>query len=99
MRKSILALTVSAFGIGTSEYVIMGLLPDLAKSFEISIPKAGVIVSAYALSVTFGSPLLALAMARMERKLLLVLLMVIYLIGNLCCALAPNYSLMLAARI
>ena len=68
MRKSILALTISAFGIGTSEYVIMGLLPDLAKSFAISIPKAGVIVSAYALSVTFGSPLVALALSRVERK-------------------------------
>ena len=99
MRKSILALTISAFGIGTSEYVIMGLLPDLAKSFAISIPKAGVIVSAYALSVTFGSPLVALALSRVERKRSLVFLMGIYLIGNLCCALAPNFPLMLAARI
>jgi len=77
----------------------MGLLPDLAKSFAISIPKAGVIVSAYALSVTFGSPLVALALARMERKRSLVFLMSIYILGNLCCALAPNFPLMLAARI
>jgi len=99
MRKSILALTIAAFGIGTSEYVIMGLLPDLAKSFAISIPKAGVIVSAYALSVTFGSPLVALALSRVERKRSLIFLMSIYLLGNLCCALAPNFPLMLAARI
>jgi DHA1 family inner membrane transport protein len=99
MRKSILALTIAAFGIGTSEYVIVGLLPDLAKSFSISIPKAGVIVSAYALSVTFGSPLVALALSRQERKRSLLILMSIFLIGNLCCALSSNFPLMLAARI
>ena len=99
MGKSILALTIAAFGIGTSEYVIMGLLPDLAQSFHISIPKAGVIVSAYALSVTFGSPLVALALSKQERKRSLIILMSIFLIGNLCCALSSSYSLMLAARI
>src|ERR1700759_5221473 len=99
MRKSILALTVAAFGIGTSEYVIMGLLPDLAQSFQVSIPKAGVIVSAYALSVTFGSPLVALALARQERKRSLVILMSLFLCGNLACAMAPSFSLMLVARV
>ena len=99
MRKSILALTIAAFGIGTSEYVIVGLLPDLARSFTISIPKAGVIVSAYALSVTFGSPLVALALSRQERKRSLLILMSIFLIGNLCCALSSNFPLMLAARV
>jgi DHA1 family inner membrane transport protein len=99
MRRSILALTVAAFGIGTSEYVIMGLLPNLAQSFRISIPKAGIIVSAYALSVTFGSPLVALALSRQERKRSLIVLMSIFLIGNVACALAPNFPLMLCARI
>jgi DHA1 family inner membrane transport protein len=99
MQRSILALTIAAFGIGTSEYVIMGLLPDLARSFSVSIPKAGIIVSAYALSVTFGSPLVALALSRVERKRSLVFLMSIYLLGNLCCAFAPNFGLMLGARI
>ncbi len=99
MRKSILALTISAFGIGTSEYVIMGLLPNLAQSFAISIPKAGVIVSAYALSVTFGSPLLALALSRQERKRSLVILMSVFILGNICCALSSGFYLMLAARI
>ena len=99
MRKSILALTIAAFGIGTSEYVIMGLLPDLARSFSISIPKAGVIVSAYALSVTFGSPLLALALSRQERKRSLVILMGVFILGNVCCALSSSFILMLAARI
>lgn len=99
MRKSILALTIAAFGIGTSEYVIMGLLPDLAQSFGISIPKAGIIVSAYALSVTFGSPLVALALSKQERKRSLIVLMGIFLVGNLCCALSSNFVFMLAARI
>lgn len=99
MRKAILALTVAAFGIGTSEFVIMGLLPDLAHSFSISIPKAGVIVSVYAFSVAFGSPLVAMALARVERKRSLIILMSFFLIGNICCAYAPNFELMLCARI
>jgi len=99
MRKALLALTIAAFGIGTSEFVIMGLLPDLARSFSVSIPKAGVIVSAYALSVTFGSPVVAVLLSRMERKRTLVVLMSIFLAGNLCCAFAPTYGLLLAARI
>jgi MFS transporter, DHA1 family, inner membrane transport protein len=99
MQKSILALTIAAFGIGTSEYVIVGLLPDLARSFSISIPKAGIIVSAYALSVTFGSPLLALALSRQERKRSLVILMSVFILGNVCCALSSSFFLMLAARI
>ncbi len=99
MRKSILALTIAAFGIGTSEYVIMGLLPDLAQSFHVSIPKAGIIVSAYALSVTFGSPLVALALSRVERKRSLIILMSLFLFGNIACALAPNFPLMLVARV
>jgi DHA1 family inner membrane transport protein len=99
MQKSILALTIAAFGIGTSEYVIVGLLPDLARSFNISIPKAGIIVSAYALSVTFGSPLLALALSRQERKRSLVILMSVFILGNVCCALSSSLFVMLAARI
>jgi DHA1 family inner membrane transport protein len=99
MQKSILALTIAAFGIGTSEYVIVGLLPDLARSFSISIPKAGIIVSAYALSVTIGSPLLALALSRQERKRSLVILMSVFILGNVCCALSSSFFLMLAARI
>lgn len=99
MRKSILALTTAAFGIGTTEFIIMGLLPDLARDFHVTIPKAGVLVSGYALSVTVGSPLVALALSRMERKLSLVLLMAIFVLGNLMCSLAPTFGLMLAARI
>jgi DHA1 family inner membrane transport protein len=99
MRKPLLALAVSAFAIGTTEFIIMGLLPELAHSFQVSIPKAGVLVSAYALSVTFGSPFLALALARTERKKALLILMGVFVAGNILCALAPNYSLLLVARI
>ncbi len=99
MRRPLLALAVSAFGIGTSEFIIMGLLPDLARSFDVSIPRAGLLVSGYALSVTFGSPLVALALTRSDRKRALVVLMTIFVCGNLLCAIAPTYTLLLLARI
>jgi len=99
MRKPLLALAVSAFGIGTSEFIIMGLLPDLARSFHVSIPKTGILVSGYALSVTLGSPLVALALSRMDRKRALLILMGMFLVGNALCALAPTFLLLLLARI
>jgi DHA1 family inner membrane transport protein len=99
MRKPLLALAVSAFGIGTSEFIIMGLLPDLAHSFRVSIPKTGILVSGYALSVTLGSPLVALALSRMDRKRALLILMGMFLVGNALCALAPTFLLLLCARI
>jgi len=99
MRKPLLALTVAAFGIGTSEFVIVGLLPQLSRSFDVSIPKAGVLVSAYALSVTFGSPLVALALGHMDRKRALLILLGMFIAGNALCALAPTFGLLLGARI
>jgi DHA1 family inner membrane transport protein len=99
MRKPLLALAVSAFGIGTSEFIIMGLLPDLAHSFQVSIPKTGILVSGYALSVTLGSPLVALALSRVDRKRALVILMGMFVAGNALCALAPTFLLLLGARI
>jgi len=99
MRKPLLALTVAAFGIGTSEFVIVGLLPQLSQHFNVSIPKAGVLVSAYALSVTFGSPLVALALGHMDRKRALLILLSMFIGGNAICALAPTFGLLLGARI
>ena len=99
MRISLLALAVAAFGIGTSEFIIMGLLPNLSDSFHVSIPKAGLLVSGYAISVTLGSPVVAIATARMERKRALLMLMAIFTLGNLACALAPTYNLLFAARV
>src|SRR5271165_6733973 len=94
-----MALAVAAFGIGTSEFIIMGLLPNLAQDLRVSIPKAGALVTAYALSVTLGSPLVAIATARLERKQALLLLLGIFTLGNLACADAPNYPLLMAARV
>ena len=99
MRKPLLALAVAAFGIGTTEFIIMGLLPDLARDFSVSIPKAGTLVSAYALSVTIGSPLLVLLLAKVDRKRALILLMSLFILGNTACALAPTFGLLLSARI
>ena len=99
MRKPLLALAVAAFGIGTTEFIIMGLLPDLARDFAISIPKAGTLVSGYALSVTLGSPLLVLALAKVDRKRALIMLMSLFVIGNTACAFAPNFPLLMSARI
>src|SRR5580698_2814316 len=99
MRIPLLALAVSAFGIGTSEFIIMGLLPNLAEDFHVSIPKAGMLVSGYALSVTIGAPIVAIAIAKLERKTALLLLMGIFTLGNMACALAPSYGLLFAARV
>lgn len=99
MRRSLFALTASAFAIGTSEFIIVGLLSQLAADFHVSIPKAGVLVTAYALSVTFGSPLVALLLGHMDRRNALLLMMALYIAGNALCALAPGFGLLLGARI
>lgn len=77
----------------------MGLLPDVAKSLDVSIPKAGLLVTGYALAVTFGSPLLAIATARLPRRSTLMGLMGIFILGNILCGLAGNYTLLMLARI
>jgi DHA1 family inner membrane transport protein len=98
-QKPLMALAIAAFGIGTSEFIIMGLLPNLADDFRVSIPRAGALVTGYALSVTIGAPIVAIATSRLERKLALLLLMGIFTFGNLACALAPSYNLLFAARV
>ncbi len=99
MRSPLLALAVAAFGIGTTEFIILGLLPDLAHDFHVSIPRAGTLVTAYALSVTLGSPWIALLVSRWERKRALLFLMGMFLVGNGLCAAAPNYPLLMIARV
>jgi DHA1 family inner membrane transport protein len=95
----LLALALASFGIGTTEFVIMGLLPSVAGDLSVTIPQAGLLVTAYALSVAFGSPFLAIATARMDRRKALLLLITIFILGNSFCALAPTYRLLMAARI
>ncbi|MFJ3301938.1 MFS transporter [Streptomyces sp. NPDC086549] len=98
MPLALLALAVGAFGIGTTEFVMMGLLPDVADDLHISIPTAGHLVSAYALGVVIGAPLLAAATARMPRRKVLMALMALFVAGNALSALAPGYDSLLAAR-
>jgi DHA1 family inner membrane transport protein len=99
LHTPLMALAVAAFGIGTSEFIIMGLLPNLANDFQVSIPKAGVLVTGYALSVTIGAPIVAIATAKLERKLALLILMGVFTLGNLACAISPSYNLLFAARV
>ncbi|WP_316776593.1 MFS transporter [Streptomyces sasae] len=98
MPLALLALAVGAFGLGTTEFVMMGLLPDVADDLHISIPAAGHLVSAYALGVVIGAPLLAALTARMPRRTVLISLMALFVAGNALSALAPGYDWLLAAR-
>ena len=93
------ALTAGAFGIGTTEFVIMGLLQQVAADLHVGIATAGLLISGYALGVFAGAPLLTLATGRLPRKTVLVALMVVFTLGNLACALAPNYTLLMLARV
>jgi MFS transporter, DHA1 family, inner membrane transport protein len=99
MPVPLIALALAAFGIGTTEFVIMGLLPDVARDLRTSIPVAGWLVSGYALGVAVGAPVMALVTARWPRKLALVALMGIFIAGNLLCAVAANYWLLMVARV
>ncbi|SDO25951.1 MFS transporter, DHA1 family, arabinose polymer transporter [Streptomyces sp. cf386] len=98
MPLALLALAVGAFGIGTTEFVMMGLLPEVANDLHISIPSAGHLVSAYALGVVIGAPLLAAVTARMPRRTVLIALMALFVAGNAASAFAPDNSWLLVAR-
>ena len=97
MKKSLIALAFGTLGLGIAEFVMMGILPDVAKDLGISIPTAGHFISAYALGVCVGAPVLTLARKYPLKHILLVLVTVI-MIGNICAAMAPNYWVLLAAR-
>ena len=99
MPLPLLALAIAAFGIGTTEFVIMGLLPNVARDLGVSIPAAGMLVSGYALGVTIGAPILAIVTAKMPRKKALMSLMGVFIVGNLLCAVAPGYWMLMVARI
>lgn len=95
---AMLALALGGFGIGTTEFVTMGLLPDIASAMSVSEPTAGHAVSAYALGVVIGAPLLAALCARVPRKRLLIALMVAFTLGNAATVLAPTFESLIAAR-
>jgi DHA1 family inner membrane transport protein len=99
MPIPLLALAISAFAIGTTEFVIMGLLPEVARDLAVSIPSAGLLVSGYALGVAVGAPLLAVVTSKMPRKLALQLLMGVFIVGNVLCAVASDYPVLMIARV
>lgn len=99
MPLAIFALTIAAYAIGTTEFVIVGLLPTVAQDLHITLPLAGLIVSVYALGVTFGAPVLTALTGRIERKPLLLGLMALFVVGNTAAALSPSYELLLVARV
>lgn len=94
----ILALACGGFGIGTGEFAIMGLLPDVAHTFAVTTPQAGYVISAYALGVVVGAPLIAMAGATSSRRTLLLVLMTVFAIGNLASALAPDFLSFIVLR-
>jgi DHA1 family inner membrane transport protein len=89
--RAVLALGIGGFAIGTGEFVIMGLLPEVARDIGVSIPQAGHVISAYALGVVAGAPVLAVLTAGMRRRMLLVVLMAMFAVGNFASAMAPGY--------
>lgn len=97
-RRALLALAMGGFGIGTTEFVAMGLLPQIADGLRVSEPTAGHVISAYALGVVVGAPVIAALAARIPRKQLLIALMIAFAVGNGVAVLAPNYEALLAAR-
>lgn len=99
MPLALLALSIGAFGIGTTEFVIMGLLPEVAGEYGVSIPTAGLLVTGYALGVVLGAPLMTVLGTRISRKRMLMLLMGLFVVGNVLSALAPTFALMLTGRV
>ena len=96
---AVLALGVGAFAIGTGEFVIMGLLPEVAQDLGVTIPAAGHVISAYALGVVVGAPVLAVLAANWPRRALLIALMALFAAGNIASALAPGYAAMIVMRL
>ncbi|WP_313494257.1 MFS transporter [Stenotrophomonas sp.] len=96
---ALLALTLGAFAIGTTEFVIVGLIPTIAADLQVSLPSAGLLVSLYALGVAVGAPVLTALTGRVPRKALLVALMLLFTIGNLIAWMAPGYGSLIVARV
>lgn len=98
MKKGLLALAFGTFGLGMAEYVMMSILPDLAHQFAVTVPKAGHLISAYAIGVCVGAPLVAVFMRNMKLNHILLWLMAIYAVGNFIFASAPQFAIALVGR-
>jgi len=99
MPAALIALALASFCIGTTEFVIMGLLPDVASDLRVTIPQAGLLITGYALAVVIGAPIVAAASLRVPRKTALLVMLGFFVVGNLLCGLAPNYTVLMIARI
>ncbi|MGK5534101.1 MFS transporter [Streptomyces sp. URMC 129] len=99
MPLALLALAIGAFGIGTTEFVVTGLLPEVSDEFGVSVPTAGLTASGYALGVMVGAPALAIAGARVSRKRMLMAMMLLFIVGNAVSAVAPAFGVLLAGRV
>jgi DHA1 family inner membrane transport protein len=98
MSPPLIALFIAAFAFGTTEFVVAGVLPEVAAGLSVSVPTAGYLVSAYALGIAIGGPLLTIATARVPRRTLIIALTVAFVAGQAACALAPGFGSMLAFR-
>jgi DHA1 family inner membrane transport protein len=97
--RALLALSIGAFGIGTTEFVVMGMLPQIAEGLDVSVSAVGLLISAYAIGVVIGAPTLTALGVRFTPRQTLVALMVLFTVGNLLSALAPGYGALVAARV
>jgi len=99
MPFALYALALAAFAVGTTEFIIAGLLPTMAADLGVSIPATGLLVSGYALGVAIGGPILALLTAHWPRRPVIIAMVALYALGHVLCALAPNYTVLLIARV
>ncbi|KAA0700446.1 MFS transporter [Neorhizobium sp. P12A] len=99
MPVALLVLALSSFAIGTTEFVIMGLLPEVSTDLAITIPQAGWLVTGYALAVAIGAPIMAISTSHLRQRTTLIFLMGLFILGNLLCAISPNYWVLMIARV
>ncbi|WP_308190352.1 MFS transporter [Amycolatopsis sp. GM8] len=99
MPVALFALAIGAFGIGATEFAMMGVLPAVADSLHITISQAGYLITGYAIGVVIGAPLITAVSGRFTRKRLLLAMMVVFTAGNLAAAFAPDYGMLMLARI
>jgi DHA1 family inner membrane transport protein len=99
LPRALLALAIGAFGIGTTEFVVMGMLPQIAEGLDVSVSAVGLLISAYAIGVVIGAPTLTALGVRFTPKQTLIALMVLFTVGNLLSALAPGYGALVATRV
>lgn len=99
MPRALLPLAIGAFGIGSTEFVMMGLLPRIAADFGVTVPAMGMVITAYAIGVVIGAPTLTLMSSRLSTRQTLITLMSIFVLGNLLVALSPDYQVLTAARV